>query len=518
MKDLIGQEEKIVTLLDLRLDFKKNKNSQSVNERILQRKKDNLLPKGRATKVQLKKMFPDIADEIKHSITFDGENIYEIGQGKKSKKALGEGRHGVVKLGQEIESERFVAIKVLNKLSLKDDRNKEIYSSFKEQASVEVNAYRELGYSSPTPVYIERKRSESTSEEIKECLMSSGELIMPLMEGMDMYDYVMTKSLTLNEKMDCALATLRAVKVLHDKGFVHGDIKPENIIYDENLKKAHMVDFTFLLKENEKVKREQYCQGTLCYYNFLAQPDAAGFFKVNKTRDLYALAVTIAFIFNPSVIAIRITDHDQSIMEKIINNITVYFRDNTDLRRAIFSLMGGEEILCKRFDCKAAVGVERCMSVDDAINKFDKIRKKISFDKTLFDFLGGEKKIIKQDEEKDKNNHAALQGEIEKLLNDEKNRMQNKIENCFISSTKHIYKKKIKLIDEFLQSAKDTWNIGALEKLQAQMTHTDIFKRNMPCFFKPQATRAGKAIQGLCDKLLKDKDKDKDKDSFILKK
>ena len=47
---------------------------------------------------------------------------------------------------------------------------------------------------------------------------------------------------------------IEAVKEIHDKGVIHADIKPDNIIYNKDSKELQLIDFSASLFKVEDVE------------------------------------------------------------------------------------------------------------------------------------------------------------------------------------------------------------------------------------------------------------------------
>jgi len=102
-------------------------------------------------------------------------------------------------------------------------------------------------------------------------------------------EYIPGKSLNqcfTNLSQDFIGAVIQVVNGLgafHNRGFIHGDLKPEHIIYDENKKKSVLIDFGFagLSAQNFNVG------GTFGYM----APEAIKGIGVDQRSDLYSLGV-----------------------------------------------------------------------------------------------------------------------------------------------------------------------------------------------------------------------------------
>lgn len=83
-----------------------------------------------------------------------------------------------------------------------------------------------------------------------------------------------------------------AVKEVHDAGYLHNDIKPSNIIYDPETKKAILIDFALPTKEKKSNNGMVY--GTISYMSpEKLYPGKLYSGVVDKRADIYALGITL---------------------------------------------------------------------------------------------------------------------------------------------------------------------------------------------------------------------------------
>ncbi len=75
---------------------------------------------------------------------------------------------------------------------------------------------------------------------------------------------------------------------IHDKGVIHGDIKPENIMFTKE-GKLKLIDFGISFSEQHKAKR--------AYSNYYASPEQAAGREVDVRSELYSLAMTMYAVF-----------------------------------------------------------------------------------------------------------------------------------------------------------------------------------------------------------------------------
>lgn len=104
--------------------------------------------------------------------------------------------------------------------------------------------------------------------------------------------------LTVAEAMECEryryigvkrilIAVCSALSVLHKMGFVHRDVKPENIIIDKN-GRVVLIDFNAARKIT-KASKDTVVMGTVGY----ASPEQLGLRESDARTDIYALGILL---------------------------------------------------------------------------------------------------------------------------------------------------------------------------------------------------------------------------------
>lgn len=68
-------------------------------------------------------------------------------------------------------------------------------------------------------------------------------IIMRAIEGIDLFDYICAKAVPTASILSILKQLIRIVSDIHSKGVIHGDIKLENIIYNERDGEIHLIDF-----------------------------------------------------------------------------------------------------------------------------------------------------------------------------------------------------------------------------------------------------------------------------------
>lgn len=117
-------------------------------------------------------------------------------------------------------------------------------------------------------------------------------VVMELLTGGDLHRRVIEGTLERGAALDAALAAGEALQFAHERGVVHRDVKPHNILLDEG-GWARLTDFD--LGRVEGATRDtatQSSMGTLLY----AAPEALGNAReVGPEGDVASLAMTVAF-------------------------------------------------------------------------------------------------------------------------------------------------------------------------------------------------------------------------------
>ena len=98
-------------------------------------------------------------------------------------------------------------------------------------------------------------------------------------------------TLDREEKLSIIIQLIEAVKEIHDKGVIHADIKPDNIIYNKDNKELQLIDFSASLFKVEDVEliETDWKHGTLGY----RAPEEEYDNLIGTPSDIYSLGVTI---------------------------------------------------------------------------------------------------------------------------------------------------------------------------------------------------------------------------------
>jgi serine/threonine protein kinase len=174
-----------------------------------------------------------------YSVMSMGNQLYAIYRGESSKKHLGAGAFGRVKIAQNLETGEWVAMKFLVRLTAED--------------SNEAKIHKHLG-SGLTGIY-ERKKLSGTTLKTKHVFA------MALAPGVSMETAFLDSNfqplnISTIDRIRACKAVVEQYLELHRKGVLHIDIKLENLIYDEKPNKVTIIDFglsDFMDEKNQKV-------------------------------------------------------------------------------------------------------------------------------------------------------------------------------------------------------------------------------------------------------------------------
>ncbi len=115
-------------------------------------------------------------------------------------------------------------------------------------------------------------------------------IVMELVSGQGL-DKMMAPGRQLPQEFLAAvgLGIAEGLAAAEEAGLIHGDIKPENILYDEKQDRAKLVDFGIATFANQRVEAEGSIWGTPYYI----APEKIRRQKVDARTDMYSLGATL---------------------------------------------------------------------------------------------------------------------------------------------------------------------------------------------------------------------------------
>jgi len=193
--------------------------------------------------------------------------------------ALGKGAFGKVKLMQDLDTRKWYALKVLENI----DINNPVTLA---EVTAEHRNLMELGLEKGMlirkPITILGKQHEAKIF-----------IGMEFASGIPLSKLINCK-LSTSEFLDAIITVLEAIYALHEKGLLHRDIKPDNIIYNPITKAIAIVDAGHMVNGDSYNNPKEEVMGTA---GFIA-PEVATTNTYNEKTEMYAASKTIAVALN----------------------------------------------------------------------------------------------------------------------------------------------------------------------------------------------------------------------------
>lgn len=148
---------------------------------------------------------------------------------------------------------------------------------------------------------------------VYECFIQGDECVAieDYVNGKRFDDYYQGNRLTLQEAVARAEELCNGLKAIHEKGIVHRDIQPKNIIIS-NEGTLKIIDFDISRKENREKSKDTELLGTVGY----AAPEQYGFSQTSNRSDIYSVGVVLKEFFeNQGLLS-------NEYLEKIVNKCT----------------------------------------------------------------------------------------------------------------------------------------------------------------------------------------------------
>ena len=189
---------------------------------------------------------------------------------------IGEGAVGVVYKAEDTRLNRTAALKFLSTKSILDTASKERFLQ-------EARAAAALNHPNIITVY-----------EINE-FEGQMYIAMEFVDGLTLQEKFISSTSTVDKPIntkdiiDIAVQTCQGLNSAHQKGIIHRDIKPQNIMVN-NENRVKILDFGIAkLKKVKKLTQQYTILGTLCYMS----PEQLNYEELDPRTDIWALGVVL---------------------------------------------------------------------------------------------------------------------------------------------------------------------------------------------------------------------------------
>lgn len=229
---------------------------------------------------------------------------------------LGRGGMGIVYKALDEETDRLVAVKVLPKDFLTDKR-KANYLHHEFQIALELKHPNIITFYK----LIERENPETKLRE--------GYLVMELVDGWTMADHIRRQDLTIFQTVDLCLEVCKGMSFIHQRGIVHGDFKPNNILISKDLVKV--ADFGLSVMQSGWSifrRRKSRLRGTPKYM----APEQIRNRQADQRTDIYAFGVSLYELLTGKP---PYRSRNQVELQKEIANMRQEFQPPSSLKKTI---------------------------------------------------------------------------------------------------------------------------------------------------------------------------------------
>lgn len=193
---------------------------------------------------------------------------------------IGHGGMGVVYRARQRTANRIVALKVIRPEHVLNPQTREHRDALLERFRTEARAAAQLEHENIVTVY-------DVGEEQGQHFFS-----MRFVEGESLADLLREGPLPNRRAAAYVEQAARGVQVAHERGILHRDIKPQNILVDAKTDHALVADFGLakLLEGTDELTRAGETMGTPAYMSAEQAQDAA---RVGAASDVYSLGATL---------------------------------------------------------------------------------------------------------------------------------------------------------------------------------------------------------------------------------
>ena len=122
--------------------------------------------------------------------------------------------------------------------------------------------------------------------------------VMEYIEGIELSTAVKIREISHREKIDIIIQVLKALSYAHKNNVIHRDIKPDNILIDDDCN-VKILDFGIAqFYEDKRKKEDKTCTGTVMgTYNYMSPEQRKSSENVTAQSDLYSVGVVMYGLF-----------------------------------------------------------------------------------------------------------------------------------------------------------------------------------------------------------------------------
>ncbi len=204
---------------------------------------------------------------------FEAKRSTEQIPGYKIKQKLGSGAMATVFLAKQLSLDRLVAIKVLPK-KLSANKN------FIERFYKEGRAAAQLNHPNIVSAYDVGKAGDHHY------------FVMEYVDGATVYDRIIKgRPMEEPESIDIAIQVAEALRHAHERGFIHRDVKPKNIMLSRG-GAAKLADLGLARAMSDKEAAEAEAGRAYGTPYYISPEQIRGEVKIGPTADIYGLGAT----------------------------------------------------------------------------------------------------------------------------------------------------------------------------------------------------------------------------------
>lgn len=261
------------------------------------------------------------------SETLVAKNKGDVVEGYRIMSEIGRGAASIVYLAQDQKTKQIFALKHVQKLSPKDQR-------FLDQAEIEYKISTDLDHDVLRKIY--RLIKKGTLLKVRDLY-----LVMELVDGISMERH---PPATFESAIDVFVKVARGLAHMHERGFVHADMKPNNIIVSEG-GKTKVIDLGQSCKIGTVKPR---IQGTPDYI----APEQVHRREITPKTDIYNLGATMYWILTRRNIPTALAKGD-SLMGSLDDNLIEKAKPASELNPRVPDRLSDLIMECIEIDSNA---------------------------------------------------------------------------------------------------------------------------------------------------------------------